>query len=184
MQAQFLRVSVFWLLKHKCVSVWGICGSVVLFHVCRESLCLQSDRIVLGQQKGAAAFCVKCNSAEHRCRSGNEGEIYREKLIAVTGSFVCWKVWLSLSFLLSLTHIKHRIQSRWWAQLIVSVAMSFLPVSAPSTDGAAVGRAGLDNLILVLKISPFTLEEYVWEVAFGGVYWLLELLWFYICNIA
>lgn len=43
------------------------------------------------------------------------------------------------------------------------MAMSFLPVSAPSTDGARVGRAGLDDLILVLKISISTLEYKVCE---------------------
>lgn len=88
-----------WLLKHKRVSARGIRGSAFLFHVCSESLCLQSDRIVLGQQKGLHHRSV-WNATQQRVAAGlrNAREIDREKkLISVTGSFVCWKAWLSLS---------------------------------------------------------------------------------------
>lgn len=165
----------FWLLKHKCVSVWGICGSVVLLHVCRESLCLQSDRIVLGQQKGAAAFCVKCNSAVHRCRSEKRGgnilgEAYRSDRV------VCLLECLAVSFFPAFSHTHKTSPS----EQVMSSAQSFCGRELLACRccfnrwSRVLGTAGVDDLILVLKISPSTLQC-VWEAAFGGVYWFLNL---------
>lgn len=93
------RLVCLWLLKRKCVSAGGIRGSAFLFHVWSESVCLQSDRIVLGQQKGLHHRSV-WNATQQCVAAGlrNVREIYREKkLISMTGSFVYWKAWLSLS---------------------------------------------------------------------------------------
>ncbi len=147
---------------------------MVLLHVCRESLCLQSDRIVLGQQKGAAASCVKCNSAVHHCRSEKRGgnisrEAYRSDRV------VCLLESLAVSLFPAFSHTHKTSPS----EQVMSSAQSFCGhelacLSCFNRWSRVLGRAGLDDLILVLKRSVHLL--YSIKCVRSSIWWCILII--------